>query len=130
MNLSAIQQLLIVIFLAVGALASESPTPSVAMNLEQQGKFADAAEVWRQITKEDPTDAGAFASLGVDLSRQAKYSEAASAYKKALALNPTLPGIQLNLGLTDFKLGRFAAAIAPLKSALAQDPSNSQAGAL
>jgi len=62
MRLSVIQQLLFVIFLSVVALA-QSPIPSVAMNLEQQGRFAEAAQVWRRITQENPRDAAAFASF-------------------------------------------------------------------
>lgn len=112
------------------SLCAQAPTPSLALALEQQGNWEQAAQVWRAVAKQNPGDAGAFASLGVDLARQQKYPDAASAYRKALALNPALPGIQLNLGLAEFKQGRFQAAIAPLRAALAADSKSQQARAL
>src|SRR6478736_8454338 len=92
--------LLLNIFAAVTA-AAQATTASEALALDQQGKFADAAEAWRAVTQQNPTDAGAFASLGVDLARQEKYVEAAQAYRRALLLHPQLPGIRLNLGLAE-----------------------------
>src|SRR5215469_9140557 len=77
-------------------------TPADAIALEQQGKFAEAARVWRSVTKSDPRDAAAFASLGLDLARGRNYADAVPAYKSAIALNPKLPGLQLNLGLAEF----------------------------
>jgi tetratricopeptide (TPR) repeat protein len=107
-----------------------NPSPAQALAFEQQGRFNDAVQVWRAVVKTNPSDAAAFASLGVDLSRLQKYPEAAAAYKKALALNPQLPGIPLNLGLAEFKQGHFPSAIAPFQAALAADPSNQQARTL
>src|SRR5205807_10389613 len=97
----------------VNVMAPQASGPSDAAALEQQGKFFEAAEIWRAVTEHNPHDAAAFASLGIDLARQQKYAEAVPAYQKALALNPRLPGIQLNLGLAEFKQGHFEAAIAP-----------------
>ena len=54
-------------------------SPSDALALEQQGKFAEAAEAWRAVVVRDPKDAGAFASLGLDLARLEKYAEAVHA---------------------------------------------------
>jgi tetratricopeptide (TPR) repeat protein len=107
--------------------AAQTAGPSAATNFEQQGKYAEAAEVWRYLTTQNPRDAAAFASLGVDLSRLAKYSEAAVAYRTALALDPSLPGIPLNLGLAEFKQGHFPAAIPLLKAARTQLASSAQA---
>src|SRR5690242_10597926 len=87
--------LLLNIFGAVTA-AAQATSASEALALDQQGKFADAAEAWRAVTEQNPKDAGAFASLGVDLARQQKYVEAAQAYRRALSLDPKLPGIRLN----------------------------------
>lgn len=47
-----------------------------------------SAQAWFAITKRNPSDAAAFACLGVVLSKQQKYAEAAKAYRKAIALNP------------------------------------------
>jgi tetratricopeptide (TPR) repeat protein len=124
---------LLLAILAIGLpniVMAQSATPAEAQALEQQGRLAEAAQVWRTITKQNPKDAGAFASLGVVLSKEEKYQEAASAYRRALALNPKLPGVQLNLGLAEFKQGRFESAIGPLKAALSDDPSSTQAQTL
>jgi tetratricopeptide (TPR) repeat protein len=114
-----------VLFSTVLATA-QTPTPSEAQALEQQGKLAEAEQSWRQITLANPQDAAAFASLGLVLSKQGKYEQAVPAYRKALALNPKLPGIQLNWGLAEFKQEHFEAAIAPLGATLAADPQNLQ----
>jgi len=109
---------------------AQTATPAEAVALEQQGKWQEAAEVWQAITKRNPTDAGAIASLGVDFARQQKYAEAAAAYRNALSVNPHLAGIHLNLGLAEFKQGRFTQAITPLQKALATDPKSQQARTL
>jgi tetratricopeptide (TPR) repeat protein len=119
---------------AVGALfllplcvSGQKSSPAKALALEQQGRLAEAAQVWRAVTQRDPKDAAAFASLGVVLSKEQKYVDAASAYRRAIALNPKLPGVQLNLGLAEFKQGHFQTAVAPFSAAAAADPHNFQA---
>src|SRR5882757_5774587 len=105
--------MLAVFLLALTALGrAQSSSPAQAIAFEQQGKLAEAAQAWRAVTRQNPKDAAAFASLGVVLSKEQKYPEAAAAYRKALALNATLPGIEMNLGLAEFKQGHFGAAIA------------------
>jgi len=105
---------------------TQTPTPGDALALEQQGKFAEAAAAWHRIAQQHPSDAAAFASLGLALSKQGKYVESVPVYRKAIALNPGLPGVQLNLGLAEFKLGHFQSAIPPLSAALGADPDNLQ----
>src|ERR1700733_6550152 len=98
---------------------AQTPDPESAVALERQGKLSDAERVWRAIVQQNPSDAAAFASLGVVLSKERKYDEAAAAYEKAIALNPALPGVQLNLGLAEFKQGHFQEAVAPFRAVLA-----------
>src|SRR5712664_4442587 len=107
-------------------VTAQTPTPSQALALEQQGKLAEAEQTWRQIAEANPQDAAAFASLGLALSKQGKYDQAVPAYKKAIALNPKLPGVHLNWGLAEFKQAHFEAALVPLSAALAADPQNMQ----
>jgi tetratricopeptide (TPR) repeat protein len=109
---------------------AQTPTPSDALALEQQGKLTEAEEAWRLVAQQNPQDAAAFASLGLVLSKQGKYEQAVPAYRKAIALNPKLPGVQLNWGLAEFKQEHFEAAVAPLSAALAADPQNMQARTL
>src|SRR4051812_28438398 len=91
-------------------VSAQSYSPSEAIALEQQGKLPEAAQAWQGVVRQNPRDAGAYASLGVVFAKQGKYPEAAAAYRKAIRLNPKLPGLQLNLGLAEFKQGHFAAA--------------------
>src|SRR5689334_14682223 len=118
-----------VLVLSAAAYA-QGASPTEAIALEQQGRWAEAVQVWQSVTEKNPRDAAAFASMGVDLAREQKYAEAASAYRRALKLNPQLPGIQMNLGLAEFKLGNFRAAVPPLAVALAADSNNGQAQTL
>src|ERR1700684_4211531 len=96
----------LVLFLPPGA-SGQSSNPADAIALEQRGKLAEAAEIWRAVVRKNPNDAAANASLGIVLSKEQKYKEAASVYERALALDPNLPGVQLNLGLAEFKQGHF-----------------------
>ena len=74
------------LFFSAGA---NTQTPADAITLEQEGKLPEAAEAWRAVIQKNPSDARAYASLGVVFSKEQKYPEAAAAYKKALALNPS-----------------------------------------
>ena len=116
-HISALLFCMLVFISITKAQGSKSAT---AIALDQQGKYAEATEIWRGVTKANPRDAIAFASLGLDLARQEQYPDAVKAYRKALTLSPKLPGLQLNLGLAEFKQGRFDAAIPPLKAAAAE----------
>src|SRR6516225_6402901 len=118
--------LLLAISLLVPAATLGQTTAGDAQALEQQGRLDDAAEAWRAVTRDNPNDAGAYASLGVVLSRQQKYPDAVAAYEHALRLDPKLPNIQLNLGLAEFKQGNFQAAIAPFQAAAEGDPQGLQ----
>src|SRR5437016_863126 len=69
----------------------QSFTPAAALALEQQGKLEEAATAWRSITRRNPRDAAAFASLGVVLAKQKKYPDAAIAYKKPSLSTPSFP---------------------------------------
>jgi tetratricopeptide (TPR) repeat protein/peptidoglycan/xylan/chitin deacetylase (PgdA/CDA1 family) len=109
---------------------ANTPSPTDATALTQQGKLEQATQAWHSIIQRNPKDAAAYASLGFVLSREQKYPEAAIAYRKAIALNPNLPGVQLNLGLAEFKQGHSDAAVSPLRSARAADPHSLQATTL
>lgn len=120
----------VIVLLLSTSVVAQMSEPSDALALEQQGKLAEAADVWRSVIRQNPNDAEALASLGVILSKEHKYDEAAPIYKKAIALNPKLPGVELNLGLAEFKQGHFEAALAPLQAASAVDPHDQQASTL
>lgn len=95
-----------------------------ASKLEQQGHFAAASTMWREILQKDPSAALAYAHLGLDEARQTHYSEAIHDYRRALALNPRMGGLKVDLALSYFKLGRFKEAIPLLKGELAEHAGN------
>jgi tetratricopeptide (TPR) repeat protein len=83
-------EFVLVVFLgaSVAALAAaQASTAAEAIALEQQGKLPEAAAAWKAVTVRNPTDAAAFASLGVVLAKQGQYSDATNAYRKALKVN-------------------------------------------
>jgi tetratricopeptide (TPR) repeat protein len=97
-----------------------------ALNLEQQGKLADADAAWHTILKAQPGNAEALAHLGLIASHQEDYKNAAMYYRKALGVNPKLAGVRLNLGLALFKSGKMKEAVPVfaqlLKSAAPDSP--------
>src|SRR5215471_9237631 len=93
----------------------QTPSPQEALALEREGKFAEAADAWRAVVKQEPRNAAAWASLGLDLARTQDYASAVAAYHKAVALDAKLPGLQLNLGLAEFKRNNLEAAVAPFR---------------
>lgn len=97
-----------------------------ALGLEQQGQIREAETTWRVILKAHPSDAEAYAHLGVLEAHQEHYAEAVPLYRKALALNPAIPGLRLDLGLSQFKSGTLKEAIQTftplLKSETASSP--------
>jgi tetratricopeptide (TPR) repeat protein len=85
--------------------------PSAALVLEQQGRLSDAETAWQAVVKSHPSDAEAYAHLGLLKAHQEHYKDAVPFYLKALALNPQIPGLRLNLGLAYFKAGNLKSAV-------------------
>lgn len=96
-----------------------------ALALEQQGSFEEAAEAWRAVAKARPSDAEAYAHLGLLEARQEHYKEAVPLYRKALAIKPSMPGLRLNLGLAQFKGGDLKNAIKTFSLLLKSTPPSS-----
>ncbi len=107
--------------ITLSALA-QAPTRQDALALEQQGRNAEAEQIWQTIAQAQPKDAEAFAHLGLLEARQHHYDEAVSFYRKALALAPSLPGLELNLGLALFKGDHFQESIQPFTAELRRHP--------
>ncbi len=99
-----------------------------AFAMEQQGKFAEAEEAWRNVLNAHPADAEAYAHLGFLEARQEHYKQAVPFYRKALAINPKMPGLRLNLGLALFKDGQLKEAIQTFTPLLkSESPSSPEA---
>ncbi|MFP5204466.1 MAG: tetratricopeptide repeat protein [Acidobacteriota bacterium] len=105
-----------------------------AMALEQQGNLTQAEVAWREVLKLHPSDAGAYAHLGLLAARRQHYADAIAFYRKALAIRPAMPEVRLDLGLAQFKSGDLKAAAQTfgplLKSAPPQSPQAMRLNAL
>lgn len=102
--------------------AQQPDQRQLALSLEQQGKTSEAESAWRAWTAAHPTDAEAFAHLGLLEARQQRYTEAIHAYRKAMALAPSMPGLRPNLGLAYFKNGDYRQAIDTFAPMLKANP--------
>jgi tetratricopeptide (TPR) repeat protein len=98
-----------------------------AFELQQKGKWPEAAEAWRKFLELEPSHAGAHANLGAALSRLGQYDEAVKSYDSALRLNPRLTEALFNLGVTHYRAGQFARAVEALGRYLAARPDAWQA---
>ncbi|MFN0085008.1 MAG: tetratricopeptide repeat protein, partial [Blastocatellia bacterium] len=98
-----------------------------AVAMQQEGRFAEAADEYRAVLKSRPDYMEAHANLGVVLARMGRYEEAVTAYESALRLAPQVMPIMLNLGIAYYRAGQFARAIEVFESYLRQRPETVQA---
>lgn len=105
--------------------APQQQMREAAIAFEQQGQLADAESAWRNVLKARPSDAEAYAHLGLLEAHQEHYKEAIPLYRKALAINPVMPGLRLNLGLSLFKDGDMKEAIVAFAPLLKSTPPDS-----
>jgi tetratricopeptide (TPR) repeat protein len=118
--------LLIAVVAAIGQGTSAGDGQrQAALVLEQQGRVSDAEAAWQAVAKAHPTDAEAYAHLGLLQAQEAHYKEAVPFYRRALALNPRMPGLQLDLGLAYFKGGDLKSALATFGPLLRAAPRES-----
>ncbi len=110
--------------LAAAVVQSSAQAPSInqqretALKLEQNGQIVEAEAAWRSVIRVHPSDAEAYAHLGLLEAQQQHYGPAVPLYRKALALNPAMPGVRLDLGLSLFKSGALKPAIDALSPLL------------
>ena len=112
---------LIGLLLAGTALAQSGPAFQ-ALQLEQQGRSAEAEQIWQGVLQTQPNNAQVLAHMGLDEARQQRYTEAVAYYRKALAIDPAIPDLRLNLGLALFKAERFKEAAAEFATELRRHP--------
>jgi tetratricopeptide (TPR) repeat protein len=96
---------------------------------ETDGKFAEAADEFKQATTLSDTIPRAWAGLGETELSLKKYAESAEAFKRATALDTTNKDVYFNLGTAYFNLEDFANSLAAFKRALAKDPTDGDAWA-
>ena len=114
---------------AVCCSSQTPPQPNhlrqTALELEHQGKNAEAEAAWRAFLKSNPNNPEPYGHLGLLEARQDRYKEAIPYYRKALALKPGVPGLRLNYALALFKSGDLKAALPEFSALLETAPPNS-----
>lgn len=98
-----------------------------AEQLENEGKWDEAAAAYRDILKIDPQSVAALNRLGAIEVRLGQFAAGTRYYKQALALNPDEFVTNLNLGIAYIKMQDFRGAVPPLERAVEAEPNNFQA---
>ena len=75
-----------------------------AQHLHQQGQFAEAEQLYRQILQTSPTYAETLHLLGIACTQQGKHEEAISWILKAINKQPVQSAYYNNLGLSYARL--------------------------
>ena len=81
-----------------------------AIEAQQSGDNAKAADAYRAFLKQQPGEVAAHVNLGVVLAKLGRYDEAIAEYRSANQLLPGDPRIALNLALAYEKSGRISEA--------------------
>ena len=128
-SVGRLKKLCSVLFCAAASIGlasalAQSGVRQQALALEQQGRNAEAAEIWSSIVEHDPHDAEALAHLGLIEARQEHYGQAIAYYRRAVALDPAFPSLEMNLGLALFKTDQFGDAMAAFTAELEKHPSD------
>ena len=116
------------IFFAILTLAQ--PQDQLAARAAQaqafmgQGRFADAAVIYRDLVRAVPGNPGLVLNLGLALHMAGDHAAAIPQFETALKSQPSSLPALLSLGLSRLQLNRPAEAIGPLSKAVALQPAN------
>jgi tetratricopeptide (TPR) repeat protein len=89
------------------------------VTLHQQGRFAEAEQIYRDVLQQHPKSFEAMHLLGVIALQIRKPQQAVELIGKAIALNPAVPTAHCNLGAALTALQRHAEALASFDRAIA-----------
>lgn len=110
---------------AMGAQSGDLPQRSqAAARAMSEGRFDEAASVYRTLLQALPDEPGLLMNLGMALAMGGHEAEAVTPLERAVALKPALAPAQLFLGSSYLALGQAGKAIAPLERAVAAVPSD------
>jgi predicted Zn-dependent protease len=101
------------------ASSQASAKAQSAAQAMSQGRFDDAARIYRDLLQSLPDEGGILMNLGMALAMGGHESDAVEPLERAVTLKPQLIPAQLFLGSSYLAVGRPADAIAPLKRAAA-----------
>ena len=87
-----------------------------------EGRFDEAANIYRNLLKGSPDEPGLLMNLGMALAMGGLEAEALAPLERALTLNPELLPARLFLGSSHLALGQPEKAIAPLERVVAARP--------
>jgi tetratricopeptide (TPR) repeat protein len=93
-----------------------------AMELSEQGHYAEAIVLWNELEIAKPGDARIYNNLGEALARTGKTAEAIAEFERALELNPRLHSVHNSLGLALTAAGRPQDAIVHFEKVLESYP--------
>jgi tetratricopeptide (TPR) repeat protein len=93
-----------------------------AVDLQKQGKLADAAAEYRLFLEIVPRSWEARSNLGAVYAQLGRFDEAIEQYTQALALRPDAVAVRYNLAAALYKATRFASAAAELEAVLKAQP--------
>ncbi|HEV2177194.1 MAG TPA: tetratricopeptide repeat protein [Terriglobia bacterium] len=92
-----------------------------------RGDLDRAERSFRSVLARDPTDAGAYANLGVILMRRRQWPQALNMLRQAKRLAPGVAGIRLNIGLVYYRQNEFVPATPAFESVVKDEPESLQA---
>jgi tetratricopeptide (TPR) repeat protein len=95
-----------------------------AVELQKQGKLADAAAEYRHFLEIAPQSWEARSNLGVVYAQLGQFAEAVKQYREALTLRPGAVAVRYNLAAALYKAARFADAAAELEVVLKAQPNH------
>jgi predicted Zn-dependent protease len=100
-------------------LATRSREAARAMN---EGRFDEAASIYRDLLQSLPNEPGLLMNLGMALAMGGHEADAVAPLEKAISLNPSLLPAHLFLGSSYLALGEAQKAIPPLERAVKGAP--------
>src|SRR5262245_288511 len=103
-------------------MATTEQTLSAALALQQQGRAAEAAALYREVLAVQPQNAGAIHLLGVTYLQQRDFRAAVELIGQAIAIQPAEATFHYHLAESHRGLGDFSAAEASCREALRLTP--------
>jgi predicted O-linked N-acetylglucosamine transferase (SPINDLY family) len=102
-------------------------TMVLAVRYHQNGRLAEAEQLYQHVLEADPNFPPVYINLGVLFKAQGRMDEATAAYRKSIELNPKSETAHNNLGNVLSDQGRLDEAIAAYRKAVSIKPNYAEA---